>query len=181
LTIACVRCDEPFANALDGLRAQYSLGKAFHFRFTKASKFIKPKFFATVGMLNMDGVVLRVDKSRLGLETRRRRGIDLLAYFAAGTVCRMPAIELEDHALIFDGLRAERALTQALRVAISATMRENNLPPLVRLAARPAQREAGLQVADMLAGAAASGHLADNALLGALTGKVMLIDYHAGE
>jgi hypothetical protein len=166
---------------LDGLRAQYSLGKAFHFRFTKASKFIKPKFFAAVGTLDLDGVVLRVDKSRLGLEARRRRGIELLAYFAADTICRMRAIEAEDHALIFDGLHAERALTQALRVAISATMRENGLPALKRLAARPAQREAGLQVADMLAGAAASAHLADNALLGALAGKVMLIDYHAEE
>jgi hypothetical protein len=42
---------------------------------------------------------------------------------------------------------------------------------------RPAGEEDGRQIADLLAGAAASEHLSDNALLGHLTSKVKLMDF----
>jgi hypothetical protein len=180
LTFACVTCATPFEQPLGVLRARYSLGKAFHFRFAKASEFIKPHFFAVVGAMPLRGVVLRVDKTRLPAESHHRRGEALLSELAAETICQMPAVPGEERTLVFDGPRAERALWQALRVACSARLREAGLPPMAQVQARPARAVDGLQVADMLAGAAASEHLADNALLGRLGGKVVLVDY-AGE
>lgn len=177
LTFGCVACDTPFDTALGQLRTRYSLGKGFHFRFNKASEFIKPIFFSTVGLLDLRGVVVRVDKTRLPPAAHRQRGDDLLCFFAAQTVARMPATAGEGRALIYDGLRAEKALGQGIRVAISAMVRTTGLPPIGRVLARPARDEAGLQIADMLAGAAASQHLAENALLGRLAGKVVLVDY----
>jgi hypothetical protein len=177
LTIARVTGETPLDTALGELRARYSLGRAFYFRFTHASEFIKPIFFSAVGLLDLRGVVLRVNKTRLPPAMRQQRGTDLLSLFAAETVVQMPVTAGQDRVLIFDGLRAERSLGRAMRVAVSARVREKDLPPVRRVVARPARDEAGLQVADMLAGAAASEHLAENALLGRLGGKVVLIDY----
>lgn len=181
LTFACVTSATPFEQPLGALRARYSLGKAFYFRFTQASEYIKPLFFSAVAAVEMQGVVLRVDKMRLPPEARRRTGLELLGDLAAETLCLWPAVPGEDRALLYDGLRAERALGQVLRVALSAHLRAAGLPPLARVQARPAREVDGLQVADMLAGAAASERLAQNALLGRLGSKVRLVDYAGGK
>src|SRR5436190_21734398 len=175
LAVACVTDSVPLAGALNYLRERHSLGKTFYFRFTDVSNFIKPVFFSALTSLDFQGVVLRVEKARLGPEFRRRRGLELLAYFVAETVCYMPESSPKARTLIFDGLRSEHALTQTLRVSISAGLRARGLPPLKRVAACPAREYDGLQVADMLAGAAASEHLADNAFFGSLRVKVAMI------
>jgi hypothetical protein len=181
LTVACVHCDASVTETLSDLRQRHSLGRAFNFRFSQASEFIKPHFFSALGETAITGVVVRVDKTRLEASHPRPRGVEVLAFFAADTIGRLAKTDAENRALIYDGLKSERALSQALRVAISEKVRERRLTPFKHVSARPAKQHDGLQIADMLAGAAASRHLAENALLGRLQGKITLVDFVEGE
>ena len=177
LSIACVTGLTPFSDILDIVRFQYSLGKDFCFRFTDASRFIKPPFFAELASHDLAGIILRVNKSNLGAEFRKMRGTDLIGFFVAETISWMPDNLITDHWLIFDGSRKEVSVTQTMRIMVSAKLRSLGKPLFRRIVPRPAREEDGLQAADMLAGAAASEHLSDNALLGHLREKVNLKDY----
>ena len=177
LSIACVASSAPFDNALDAIRAARELGKRFYYHFSDASEVIKPVFFQALAETEIRGAVLRIDKSRLSTDFHRMRGIQLVAHFIAETISGLPETMLEDRSLIFDGSRDETTVVRAIRIALSARMRQMGKPLFDRVTARPAQEEAGLQGTDMLAGAASSARLADNALLGYLRGKVIVADY----
>ena len=177
ISVACVTSPIPFDETLSDIRASNELGKSFYFHFSDASETIKPAFFQTLAQTEIRGVVLRVDKSRLQPEFHRMRGMNLIAHFVAENICRLPESMIANHSLIFDGSRDETTVIRAIRVGVSARLRLLGKPLLDRVAARPAQEEAGLQVADMLAGAASSARLTDNALFGYLGEKVILADY----
>jgi hypothetical protein len=177
LSIACVMSSPSFAQPLSAIRDDYHLGRKFYFRFANVSNLIKPIFFSELAQADIGGVVLRVDKPALKPEFRSMKGNQLIGHFIAECIDRLPPAALQDYSLMFDGSRDESAATQMIRITISAQLRSRNLPRPKHIAPRPAREEDGLQIADMLAGAAASRHLADNALLGRLRGKVDLIDY----
>ncbi len=125
------------------------------------------------------GVVFRVDKHKLERKFQTMGGDVLIARFAAEVVSQLPKHTLNKATLLIDGNRDEAALARKLRVTISERLRGGAVY-LKRTAMRPACEEDGLQVADMLAGAAASEHLEENALLGYLGDKVQLTDYTGG-
>ncbi len=105
------------------------------------------------------------------------RGDNLVAHFVAETVAEMPAELIDGAVLLIDGSRDEVALQQRIRATVSAKLRRVGSTLLKDIRVRPAREEDGLQVADMLAGAAASEHIGDNALLGYLRDKVKLVDF----
>ena len=177
LSISVVASKTLPSDTLDIIREQFHLGKAFYFHFTNASELIKPPFFAALARTDLQGVVLRVDKLKLSETFHKMSGAMLIGYFVAEAASHLPEQFIAKQVLIFDGSRDEIALTQIIRVAISAKLKESGLPRFRRVTPRPAREEDGLQVADMLAGAAASEHLPDTALLGRLQGKVELVDF----
>jgi Protein of unknown function (DUF3800) len=177
LAVACVACPTPFATTVNDICANNRLAKSFYFRFSDVPERLKPVFFQALARTDIRGVVLRIDKSRLPSHFREMRGMDLIAHFIAESLGRLPDTLIANHSLIFDGNRDETKLIRAVRVAVSKRLRSTGKPTLNRVTARPAREEAGLQVADMLAGAAASPRLTDNALFGYLGGDVILADY----
>ncbi|MBU0512831.1 MAG: DUF3800 domain-containing protein [Chloroflexi bacterium] len=177
LTVACITSLMPLSDILNSIRDRYGLGKQFYFHFADSSRFLKPRFFEELAQVNLRGIVLRVNKQRLTPEFRNMRGNELIGYFVSESIIRLPDGLIEKHVLLFDGSRKETSITRAVRIAVSAKLRSTDKPHLRQVAPRPAREEDGLQVADMLAGAAASEHLSDNVLLGCLQGKVHLFDY----
>lgn len=177
LTFACVVSPIAFSNTLSQLRRDYALAGNFHFHFASASELIKRPFFECLAKTDISGIVLRVNKLRLGQDFRRMRGDELIASLVAETVSHLSAQMIDRGVLMVDGSRDETALTQGIRVATSTKLRSIGTTYLKQVRVRPAREEDGLQVADMLAGAAASSNINDNALLGYLRDKIELADY----
>ena len=176
MAVACVTNSEGFSQPLANLRRDYKLGKHFHFHFTNASRLIKRPFFNALAPTAFAGVVLRVDKSTLSHQWRKMRGTELVSRLVAETASQLSSELINEAVLLVDGSRKESRLRNQMRVAVSAKLRANSAS-LADLVMRPAREEDGLQVADMLAGASASNHIGDNALLGYLGDKVKLIDF----
>ncbi|MEK7327986.1 MAG: DUF3800 domain-containing protein [Chloroflexota bacterium] len=177
LAFACIASPASFTEPLNRLRGGYKLGDNFYFHFKNASELIKPAFFSLLAQTDITAVVLRVDKPALKQEWRKMRGDNLVAHFVAETVAEMPAELIDGAVLLIDGSRDEVALQQRIRATVSAKLRRVGSTLLKDIRVRPAREEDGLQVADMLAGAAASEHIGDNALLGYLRDKVKLVDF----
>ncbi|MBI3242239.1 MAG: DUF3800 domain-containing protein [Chloroflexi bacterium] len=177
LAFACLATTAGFAEPLKKLRDDYRLGSNFYFHFKNASELIKPAFFSLLAQTDITAVALRVDKPALGQDWRKMRGDDLVAHFVAETVAEMPAESIDNAVLLIDGSRDEVALQQRIRIAVSDKLRRVGSTLLKDIRVRPAREEDGLQVADMLAGATASEHIGDNALLGYLHDKAKLIDF----
>ena len=177
LTFACVTNPKGFSGALDQLRRDYVLEKNFHFHFADASRLIKNPFFGNLAETDISGVVLRVNKPRLSHNFRKKRGDDLIAFFIAETVSQFSPHLVDKSILAIDGNRDESALTQKIRVAVSTRLRSIGTAYFKQIRIRPAREEDGLQVADMLAGAAGSNNMNDNALLGYLRDRIKLVDF----
>jgi hypothetical protein len=177
LVHACVTSRVGFSQTLNSLRRQHNLGSNFHFHFNSASQIIKRSFFTAVGQTDMQGVILRFHKAQLSPAWREKRGDVFIAESIARTVMELPEANLDKHTLIIDGNRDEVTLHTAIRKAISHELLQGGKARLRKVSVRPAREEDGLQIADMLAGAAASERLSDNALLGRLGDKIKMIDF----
>jgi len=177
LVHACVTNTSGFAEPLNRLRRQYRLGDRFYFHFNNASQLIKQPFFNLLGQSDINGIVLRVHKTRLEKEWRLKRGDQFIAETIAKTISTLSQDVINGSVLIIDGNRDEIVLHNKIRRAISIGLKDVGEARLKKVSVRPAREEDGLQVADMLAGAAASERLSDNALLGSLGDKVKLIDF----
>lgn len=148
---------------LDGLRKQQRLAPDFFFHYTNASKRVKPAFFEVLIEVPFTARVIIVDKAELpdswhrtpSSSGGRMRGQRTIERFVAEAVVEAGREIVENAVLIFDGPRRETKTIQGIRVAISHLFEEQELDyRLKKVTARPAVEEDGLQVADMICGAA---------------------------
>jgi len=146
---------EVMRQRLDTLRKQRRLATDFHFHYADASKLARPAFFDALAVVPFMVRVMVVDKIELPDPWRRMRGQRIVGHFVAEAVVGAGRERVENGVLIFDGPRTETKTIRGIRVAISRLFEKRELDYRVkRVTARPAAEEDGLQVADMIAGAA---------------------------
>jgi len=149
------RAYEVMQQRLDRLRNQRRLATDFHFHYADASKLIKPAFFDALVDVPFTARVMVVNKAELSDPWRRMRGQRMIEHFVAEAVVGAGRERVEKGVLIFDGPRRETKTIRGIRVAISRLFEKRELDyRLKKVTARPAAEEDGLQVADMIAGAA---------------------------
>jgi hypothetical protein len=84
----------------------------------------------------------------------RRNQYDLLGEFIAVLADQLPAEAVENALVVIDAHTTTTELTRSIRVAISGALRARQIQPgIKKVRGRPAHREDGLQLADMVAGA----------------------------
>ena len=146
---------EMMQRGVDTLRQQRGLAASFHFHYTDASRLVRPAFFDTLVGEPFAGRVIIVDKMALPDHWRRMRGQRMIRYFVAEAVVGAGREYIENGVLIFDGPRRETKTIRGIRIAISRLLEDRGMDCwLKKVTARPAAEEDGLQVADMIAGAA---------------------------
>ena len=148
--VAAVMLDEEIS--LDTLRSRLSLPDDFEFHYSKTDRAIRENFRNHVNNeLEVPGVViLRVDKQRLPLEMRQKRGEQIMANFIALCVSGLPDDLIQNAILYYDGEKEQKSFKNTLRAALYESMQSGIF--LRDIKALPASRVDGLQVADMLAG-----------------------------
>lgn len=157
LIIAVVFTDDyqTLQDGLDRLREQWELGKGFYFHYVEASSKVRPAFFRVLVSLPFQARVLVVDKPRLSASFRTLGGQKIIQHFVAELVVGLPREMTEGATLIFDGHRRETRVTRGIRVAISHLQKERGLDyHLKRVLPCSLIEEDGVQIADMIAGAA---------------------------
>ncbi len=181
LVIAAIFCDDydQLKNDLASLRQRWGLKQGFVFHYIKASRKIKPAFFKTLADTTFTAKVLVVDKPQLPHPFWKMPGQRVVNHFIAELVVGAPKEVVEGANLIFDEQRDATKIIRGLRVAISAQLRIRKFDYyLKKVTARPAKDEDGIQVADMIAGAAFEEVMGKRAShLQSLSGKIELI-YH---
>lgn len=137
------------------LRQQRQMSPDFHFHYADAPRRVAQAFFEAVRDVPFSARVTVVDKAVLPDTWRRMPGQWMVEHFIARTIMGARAAWVEDAVLIFDGSRRETKTIHGIRAAISHLFAERGLAyRLKKVTARPAVEEAGLQMADMIAGAA---------------------------
>ena len=140
---------------LSMLRQRQGLAQDFYFHHADTSRLVKPFFFEALADVPFTARVIVVDKPVLPGLWRRMRGQRVIEHFVAEAVVGARREVVENAVLIFDGPRRETKTIRGIRVAISRLFEERELDHrLKKVTARPAVEEDGLQVADMIAGAA---------------------------
>jgi hypothetical protein len=126
-----------------------------YFHYADASKLVRPAFFDTLVKVPFMATAIVVDKVALPETWHRMRGQRMVEHFVAEAVVGARRERVENAVLIFDGPRRETKTIRGIRVAISRLLEKRDLDHrLKRVTARPSAEEDGLQVADMIAGAA---------------------------
>ena len=111
-------------------------------------------FFDALHEASFQAWVLIVDKRKLSGRFKRRNQYDLFGEFVATLADQLPAEAAENALVVIDAHTTTTKLTRRIRVAISRALRAREIEPgIKKVRGRPAHREDGLQLADMLAGA----------------------------
>jgi len=101
---------------------------------------------------------LVVDKRDLSVKFRRRNQYDLFHEFVTDLARRIPLEATQGISLLIDAHATTTRLTQTIRVAVSGALKTRGTQQRIKKArGRPAHREDGLQLADMVAGAVVEG------------------------
>ena len=146
---------EVMRQRLDTLRKQRRVAADFHFHYADASTVVRPAFFDALADVPFMAKVTVVEKAELLEPWRRMRGQRMIEHFVAEAVVGAGRERVENGVLIFDGPRRETKTIRGIRVATSRLFEKRELNyRLKKVTARPAAEEDGLQVADMIAGAA---------------------------
>jgi len=139
---------------LTDLREQLGLPHHFEFHFARSSEVVRTVFFAALYSLPWDASVLIVDKRHLPRELRKMRDPAFYGFFVGHLLAGAPLRTIQVKRLLIDESEKQSALVRGIRIAISPVLRARGIqhPPKTR--GEPARCWDGLQVADMLAGAA---------------------------
>jgi len=143
-----------FRKLMADLRAERGLHKAYEFHHAHIPKAERAAFFYALRGAGFKAWVLAVDKRRLPENFERRNQYDLLGEFIAVLADQLPAEAVENALVVIDAHTTTTELTRSIRVAISGALRARQIQPgIKKVRGRPAHREDGLQLADMVAGA----------------------------
>lgn len=165
--------------ALASLRRDRRLPKDYEFHYVKAAKKVRQAFFRTLERLDFTVDVLIVGKEALPREYERKNQYALYREFIGDLAMKMPGETLEDAILLVDAQATTDLLTQTLRVAISQALRSKGVRQgLKKVRGRKSEKEDGLQLADMVAGAIAEGEVKGGTdYLAKLQGKIRVYEF----
>lgn len=137
---------------LAALRKALHLPATLEFKYYKTRAHQKEAFFETVQAIPFRVRAVVIDKSRLEGRFDSMRGQDLMIEFIARLILRAKALDLANDVLIMDG--ATQALLRALRIRLSRECyRLERVRPFKKIVSGVSNRDDGLQLADMIAGA----------------------------
>ena len=137
------------------LRQQRRLSPHFHFHYADVPRRVAQAFFEAVRDAPFSARATVVGKAVLPDTWRRMPGQWMVEHFIARTIMGARAEWVEDAVLIFDGPRRETKIIHGIRATISHLFAERELAYRPKkVTARPEAEEDGLQMADMIAGAA---------------------------
>ncbi|PKO21129.1 MAG: hypothetical protein CVU38_16345 [Chloroflexi bacterium HGW-Chloroflexi-1] len=146
---------EAIQQAVRRFRRERQVSESFYLHYTDASNKLRLAFCSALSGMPFAARIVIVNKAALSDTWRRMGGQGLIEHFVAEAVVGASRESVEDAVLIFDGPRRETRAIRGIRVAISRLLEEREMGyHLKKVSARPAVEEDGLQIADMLAGAA---------------------------
>lgn len=144
--------------ALVSLRRDRRLPKDYEFHYVKTAKKVRQAFFQTLEQLDFTVDVLIVAKEDLPREYRRKNQYALYREFVSDLVRKVSEETFEGAILMVDARTTTDLLTQTLRVAVSQALRSKGVKRgLKKVRGKRSEKEDGLQLADMVAGAIAEG------------------------
>ena len=140
--------------ALMALRGRLGLPRSFEFHWARNAEVVRAAFFKVLSRSSWDGAVLLVDKRELPAEFARLREPVFYGASLRHLLTCVPLSVVGVKRLLMDGEKKDEALVRAMRLAMSSALRARGVERLPALRAEPAHQWDGLQLADMLAGAA---------------------------
>ncbi|RMD66275.1 DUF3800 domain-containing protein [Candidatus Parcubacteria bacterium] len=185
LVIAVVRVADytAFRKAIAALRAERGLHKGYEFHYAHIPEAERAAFFAALREASFEAWVLVVDKRELSAGFRRRNQYDLFSEFVVALVDHLPEEAVENGRVVVDTHSTTMRLTRTIRVAMSRALRTREIQPgIKRVRGRPAHREDGLQLADMLAGAVVEARVkgGEDYLVG-LEDQIYVLEFEEGD
>jgi hypothetical protein len=137
---------------LDSVRDTLHLPKRFEFKYHKTKPRQKAIFFNAIQPLAFRVRAVVIDKTTVKSKFAGSKGQNFVVEFLAQLVLRAPTLDLASDILIIDG--ATPSYPRALRIKLSHECRKTKrVRPFKQIIGADSDREDGLQLADMIAGA----------------------------
>lgn len=138
---------------LAAVRKAFHLSSAFEFKYHTTTPEQKRGFFETIQPFPFRVRVAVIDKSALAKRFALMSGQDFAIEFIIGLTLRASDLDIANDILVVDG--ATPAFLRALRVKLSEECRKTERGrPFRKIISGDSSRDDGLQLADMIAGAA---------------------------
>jgi len=151
-----------FRRTIADLRVCRGLPRDYEYHYAHIPKVERAAYFATLHSIDFQAWVLVVDKRDLSVRFRRRSQYILFREFVTDLARRIPLEATRGISLLIDAHATTTRLTQTIRVAVSSALKTRGAQQRVKKArGRPAHREDGLQLADMVAGAVVESKVRD--------------------
>jgi hypothetical protein len=146
--------------ALAEVRKTFHLPPEFEFKYHKTTTAHKLAFFKAIQKIVFRVRAVVADKSHLDRRLALMSGQDFMIEFAARLIVRASELDIGRDVLIIDGTTP--AFRRQLRIRLSQESRfSGRARPFSKIISGDSRREDGLQLADMIAGAAARYVIAD--------------------
>ncbi|MBI3361956.1 MAG: hypothetical protein HY023_12700 [Chloroflexi bacterium] len=161
------------------LRKRLRMSPGTEFHFAKAAEAIRNVFFSRASTWSFEAVALVVPKSAISGLTSARSGVGVIAAAAGALVADFPPGQLEGALLIVDAPDSDQPEVIQIAVAARRSLRAAGLKRGIEVRGYPADRQAGLQLADMLAGAIAKREAGETDYLAHLDQKIRVLRWQA--
>lgn len=160
-----------------GLRKRLQLPSRTEFHFAKAPAVVRRGFFASAAVWPFEATALIVSKTVIPSLTSARSGAAVIAAATQELVANFPPERLEGALLIVDAPHSDQPEVVQIAAATRRSLRAAGLKRGIEVRGYPADREAGLQLVDMLAGAVLKREIGEADYLMELGHKVRIVRY----
>jgi len=123
------------------------------FSFNKSSNHHRHDFLSGLSDLDFVARAMVVDKTSLPDSFRHMRSVEFYGFFVAQLLNNLPAGELDRTILYLDRFGAPKTALRCIRQQLAHLHPKGRRGLLKRIAFKQSNRENGIQVADMIAGA----------------------------
>jgi Protein of unknown function (DUF3800) len=159
LGLAVVAYDDEgiLQDVVNGIRCQRRLPLHYEFHFADENRHVRAAFFDTLAHAPVTAAIAVVDKHRASVSTSWTLGTgdDLLHQLMLMCIERMPREVVEEQLLLVDGNKSSKNFCTRARKLLSEGFRADGFDYRIdKVRPSESSRTPGVQVADMLAGAA---------------------------
>ena len=138
---------------LAALRKRLSLSPNFKFHFYKMKPRQKDEFFQALHQVSFRARVAILIKSNIPLEYQSLRSVDLAAQLLINLTLRASPLDISNDVLVLDD--APDSFVQSLRIRFTQAYKQSKRDrPFKKIVSSKSKNDDGLQIADMIAGAA---------------------------
>ena len=140
-------------NPLAELRQELNLAEQFEFKYHKTTNLQKDRFFSEVVEIPFRARIAILNKTLIGRQFENNSPSGIIIDLIVGLAFRASELDISNDILIVDG--ATPSFRKELRVQFSQRCKqEKRLRPFKNIIGADSKKEDGLQLADMVAGAA---------------------------